>query len=59
MGNIMSALYDDIEDYRYMCEKIGVKPKESNEMYKHAKEIVKNLTSTQQKSLGYIYNKFK
>lgn len=47
MGSIISAIYDEYEDYKYFCEKIGVEPENLSDknriFYEHRTELLQVL----------------
>ena len=40
MGSSISAIYDDYDDYEFICNTLEVKPKDINHMYDHLREIL-------------------
>lgn len=58
MGNSISAIYDDYEDYTYLCEEMKITPlgiRDNKSFYNHAKEIIKSMTEKQHKKYKEYY----
>lgn len=41
MGSILTRIYDHYEDYLWLCEQMGVKPKEVENFLEHEEELLK------------------
>lgn len=64
MGSLLSKIYDDYEDYKYLCKIKNIKPIELGgkiSFYNHSKDIIKSFTIEEHKEHknSYIYLKFK
>jgi len=61
MGSILSKIYEDIEDYEWLCDKLNVPSKDPKYMYDHARKIIKDMSNEDKKKLegSYIISKFK
>jgi len=41
MGSSISAIYDDYDDYEFICNTLEIKAKDIDHMYDHLREILK------------------
>lgn len=64
MGSIISAIYDDYDTYKYLCELKAIAPfdiRDNISFYDHAEEIIKAFSPEEHEEYKnhYWYNKLK